>query len=154
MTREEVHQKALAMLNRRALSSGMLLSRLKKHGAEERDAREVITGLTEVGLVDDDEYARMLIRRTLLRGSAGPRYIRRLLMKDMLGREVIERALAEFNTQRDQLADAREFADKKLKLLSGVDPVAARRRLYGQLARRGFDPDICTAVVSRIFSAE
>jgi regulatory protein len=47
----------------------------------------------------------------------------------------------------DQRAIVEEAARKKLRSLSGLDPAVQRRRLYGFLARRGYDLDDIRAAI-------
>ena len=53
----------------------------------------------------------------------------------------------------DQRAIVEEAARKKLRSLAGLDPAVQRRRLYGFLARRGYEVDDIRGVLSAIGSS-
>jgi regulatory protein len=53
----------------------------------------------------------------------------------------------------DQHAIAQEAARKKLRSLGGLEPAVQRRRLYGFLARRGYELDDIRRVLSEIDSS-
>ena len=50
----------------------------------------------------------------------------------------------------DEGATIERVAEKKLRTLAKVDDLTRRRRLYGFLARRGFDMDAINDVVARL----
>jgi len=50
----------------------------------------------------------------------------------------------------DSLAIARKLAQKKAASLRRLDPMVARRRLAGMLARRGFEYDVVKPVIDEV----
>ena len=54
----------------------------------------------------------------------------------------------------DSGSSAERAARKKFKSLSGLEPDVQRRRLFGFLARRGFDLDDVKRAVETVIAAE
>jgi regulatory protein len=103
---------------------------------------QVVQRLTELELLDDRAYGQMLIR-DLTRGKpAGPALLKQKLYAKGLDRKLIDELVAEATDDPDQQAeDATDFARKKARSMRHLEPEKQKRRLYGQLARRGFAPD-------------
>lgn len=112
-----------------------------------------IARLLEIGILDDDVFARLWIEsrdRARPRGAAALR--RELRLKGVDG-SLIDEVLAERGGGDDQAPDA-TAADALLarsaRTLARVpDPRARRQRAYALLARHGFDPDTAADAVRR-----
>ena len=50
----------------------------------------------------------------------------------------------------EQLTSATEFARKRAASLARYDAATRKRRLYGQLARRGFTPDVIRSAMEAV----
>ena len=152
VTRTAGHDKAFrSACNRigsRAMSRGMLADRLKRAGHSEEAVASALERMDALGLLDDAAFARSLVRETLRAKPAGERLLRQKLFQKRVPPEVADAVLAELREDRRERADAGEdvdaeavaFAVKKASVPSmrRLDPPARRRRLQGQLARRGF----------------
>jgi len=109
-------------------------------------AAAVLDRMTEVGLVDDEALAQMLVRS----GQAG-----RGLAKRALARELRTRGIEDDLAQvaLDSIPDAlerdraRELVDKKLRAMHGLGIEVQTRRLAGMLARKGYSPSMTYAVI-------
>ncbi len=143
MSQLRVYDRALAMLAFRARSS-VELSRLLVRKAESKDeVHYAIERLQEQGLLDDAAFARSFARAKVL----GARHSRRRVQQDLarkgVARDVSETAidavLLEEEVNQEQVV--LEAARRKLRSLANLDPAVRRRRLYGFLARRGYDGD-------------
>lgn len=137
-------------LARRAMSAGMIDQKLRELGHAPEIRQAVLVRLDKLGLIDDAAFGRALIRETTRGKPAGPRLLRQKLMTKRLDTALIDRLLTEreaeleqeaLDTGEDPDADAIAFAIKRANTMTRLDPQAKRRRLYGQLARRGFGMD-------------
>ncbi|MEM1098702.1 MAG: regulatory protein RecX [Planctomycetota bacterium] len=137
-------------LARRAMSAGMIRDKLRQLGHGPETCERVLERLDKLGLLDDAAYGRALIRETTRGKPAGDRLLRQKLFAKRLDSALIDRLLAEHHAERelhahetgeDPDADAIAFAVKRAANMTRLKPDARRRRLYGQLARRGFGPD-------------
>jgi regulatory protein len=141
---------ALRRLTVRARTRAELAADLARRNVPAEAAASVLDRFTEVGLIDDADYARMWV--------AGKPGVSSRRLKDQLrtkgvSADDIDAAVGEI-THDDDLAAARAFATKRLRSLTGVDEVVRDRRLAGALARRGFGPGIVAQVLRDVRSGE
>jgi len=163
---EDIHQAAIKArgrryainaLSTRGMSARTLTTKLKRKGVSEASARHIAEDLADKGVLDESGYARAVAESELNRKPAGKMLLliklRQRGVTDANAKKAVERVLESTNHDPKQLA--LELARKKLRLLSRVkDPAAVRRRLYGQLARRGFDSDTCRWAMQQVFKAD
>ena len=114
-------------------------------------ATRLLDRFEEVGLVDDDAFARAWIASRGSAGSGGGKGLARRALAQELRRkgvddEVAREALDEIDPA-DEEAAARALVRRKLRSLSRVDDVTATRRLVGMLARKGYGSGLAFAVV-------
>jgi regulatory protein len=141
-------------LNRRPLSETELRRKLAgdEHPAGAID--EVVEELSRLGMLDDARLGRALIDETLARKPAGPKLLRDKLRRRGLGRELVDDLLAEHRDPGRDVDGAAELARRRLPALTRYDPATRRRRLWGLLARRGFEPDVIDQAVRDVLQDE
>ena len=109
-------------------------------------AGRLLDRFEEVGLVDDEAFARSWISGR----QAGKGLARRALAQELRRKgvpdEVARAALDEVDPD-DEEAAARALVRKKMRTLTRVDEATATRRLVGMLARKGYSPGVAFAVV-------
>ena len=109
-------------------------------------AGQLLDRFEEVGLVDDEAFARSWVdSRQRTRGLA-----RRALAQELRRKGVDDETAREVLAEVDPAAEeqgARELVRKKLRGLRGVDDTVAARRLAGMLARKGYSAGLAFAVV-------
>jgi regulatory protein len=125
------------VLGSRMLSRGAMERRLRELGETDDDAAATADWLVRIGLIDDAEFARELVRGCVRRG-LGIRRIHMELHKRLVPRELWDDALEEIEDDAAQRA-AVQFIEKKLRG-AAVSP-DERRRVSDALARRGFKWD-------------
>lgn len=141
-------RQAMDRLNRRRQSTRELDRKLQTLGHEPAVRERVLTRLTDLGLLDDAAYAQALLRE-LQRRPAGPRLLQQKLYEKGIPAAIADAALQQATgSSADQHADALALARKKLPGLQRVDALAKRRRLTGQLARRGFGAEVIRQVLA------
>jgi regulatory protein len=143
-------KQALNRLNRRAMSRYDLDFKLKKLEYEQPVRESVLDRLTELGFLDDEAYGRALIEATMRQKPAGPQLLRQKLFQKGVDRSLIERLVSEATDAQDLAPGAVELARKKLRTLTRFDLQTRKRRLYGLLARRGFNPDTISSVMAEL----
>ena len=136
---------ALGLLEARARTEHELRAALAARRVPGDVADEVVARLIELRYLDDESYARALTSSRVRNSHRGQARIRRELQQRGVEAEVAAAALAEIDVD-DEWASARTFAAKKMRTMHGVERTAARRRLQGALARRGFSADIVLTV--------
>ncbi len=152
---DKAFRAATRRLGRRAMSRGMVQRKLRDLGHPPEAAQRVLQRLEELDLLDDEAFGRALIREITRAKPAGPMLLRQKLMTKGLDRALIDRLVGEATSDTDQQADgATDFARKKIRSMQRLDPAARKRRLYGQLARRGFTPDAIHAALDAVLHDE
>jgi regulatory protein len=144
------------MLEARARGCDELRRRLLSKGEPEADVDAAILRLTESGLLDDANYARQMARSKAIGSGQSKRRIQQDLSRRGVNREVATEAIAQVFEEEgvDDATTIERVARKKLRSLSGLDAPTQKRRLYGFLARRGYDGDDIARVLRAILSAE
>ncbi|MEM7626757.1 MAG: regulatory protein RecX [Planctomycetota bacterium] len=155
---DKAFRAATRRLARRAMSTGMIRQKLRTPAPRKRDKDgklrepapppppevidQVIARLTELDLLDDRAFGQALIRDLTRSKPAGPMLLKqKLYVKGLDAKLIDELVAAATDDPEEQSGAATAFARKKLRSMTHLDPDARKRRLYGQLARRGFTPD-------------
>ncbi|QDU32459.1 recombination regulator RecX [Poriferisphaera corsica] len=146
---DKAFRSAMRSLSRRPMSEWEVRKKIREKGFETGAADMVVERLYELKLLDDDAFGRMLIRDLMGRKAAGPGLIRQKCFEKGLGERLTGTLIEEFAGKDDQVEAAVRFAEKKLRGMMRVEPVARKRRLYGALARRGYGGDVVSEVMGR-----
>ena len=109
-------------------------------------AARLLDRFEEVGLVDDEAFARSWIASRQPGKGLARRALAQELRRKGVDDEVAREALDEIDPA-DEEAAARALVRKKLRSLSRVDDATATRRLVGMLARKGYGSGLSFAVV-------
>jgi len=154
--KRSTYDRALDMLEARARGVAELRRLLIRKGEPEADVDAAIERLRASGLLDDANYARQLTRSKALGAGLSRRRIQQELSKRGVAREVSDQAIVDVFDEEsiDEDAAIERVARKKLRTLSNVDEPTRRRRLYGFLARRGYDNDAIQRVLRRLVAEE
>ncbi len=104
---------------------------------------------TEVGLIDDKAYAEAFVAAKHRERALGATALRTELRRKGLDEETVSHAVRTIDqdAERDR---ARALIQKKAGAAMANGEPAARRRLIGLLARRGYSPEIAYAVVNEV----
>lgn len=148
---DKAMRSAMSRLSQRSMTGWMLRDKLKRQGHEHVVIDQVLERLAELDLLDDEQFGRSLIRDTIARKPAGPALLKQKLYQKGIRGAMADRLVAEATDDRDEQAEAAiAFALKKAASMANLDTTTRDRRLYGQLARRGFGPDIIRAAMDAV----
>lgn len=144
---EEVARKILLdQLTGQARSRAELEAKLAKRRVPPEVARRLLDRFEEVGLVDDQAFARSWVQSR----QAGKGLARRALAQELrrkgIDEDVARDALAEVDPE-DETQAARLLVRRKLRSVQRLDRAAATRRLAGMLARKGHSAGVAFRVV-------
>ena len=129
----------LDQLTGRARSRRELADKLRSKDVPPEIAERLLDRFTEVGLVDDEAFARTWVSdRQRCKGLA-KRALTQELRRKGVDDEIVREVLADVDPDTEEQA-ARLLVRKKLRSLSRVDDTTATRRLVGMLARKGYPP--------------
>lgn len=141
--KRSTYERALDMLEARSRGVVELRRLLIRKGEPETDVDAAIERLRASGLLDDANFARQLTRSKALGAGLSRRRIAQELGKRGVDRELSAEAIDHVFDEEgvDEAASIERVARKKLRMLTKVDDATRKRRLYGFLARRGYDSD-------------
>lgn len=151
-TREEQAKNVcLRLLTVRARTRAELETQLTKRGYPDDVSARVLDRLTEVGLIDDEDFAEQWVRSRHLNAGKGKRALAVELRKKGVDDEVISSALADLDPAAERQRAEQLVRDKlRRERLDGTpeNDVKVTRRLVGMLARRGYNQSMAYDVVS------
>ena len=158
-----VLEAAARFLEPRARSVTEVRRRLVSAGYQPDLVEAAIERLTELGLLDDDAFARAWVESRDRARPRGERAIRQELALKGIDRLTVDLVLGERRdavagksahdpdaASPDEAAAERLLAKHARNLARVADPRLRRQRAYALLARNGFDPEICRAVAAAV----
>ena len=150
--RPTAYNYALNLLAARPYSSSALRRKLIQKEYEAADADDAIRRLLDNGILNDARFAEQYARSKMLSTGASKRRLTQDLYRKGIKGDLATIAIANVIEQDeiDPTAQMERVARKKLAQLGDLEPVILRRRLFGFLARRGYDLDEIKRIVSLI----
>jgi regulatory protein len=139
-------QIVLRQLTMAPRSRAQLEDKLRQRDCPDDVAAAVLDRLTDVGLVDDEAYAQMLVRSQ----QAGRGLARRALARELRTKGIDPELAAETLEGIDEESErerARGLVAKKLRSMHGLPAEVQTRRLAGMLARKGYSSTTAFAVI-------
>ncbi|MBI3216640.1 MAG: recombination regulator RecX [Mycobacterium sp.] len=152
---EQARALCLRLLTVRARTRAELAEQLAKRGYPEDVSAAVLARLTDVGLVDDADFAEQWVRSRRLNAGKGKRALAAELRTKGVDGEVISAALAGIDaTAERQCAEDLVRAKLRRERLADGDEPKVMRRLVAMLARRGYSQGLAFDVVNGELAAE
>ena len=151
-----VLEAAARFLETRSRSVAEVRRRLTRAGYQPTLVDGAITRLEELGVHDDEAFARAWVESRDRARPRGERAIREELRLKGVARATVDTILDERRaaTPADESADrvaAERLLAKHARTLDRVaDPRQRRQRAYALLARNGFDPETCREVARSV----
>ena len=137
------YQYALNLLAARAYTVRNLRRKLIQKGFEPADVEKAVERLQASRYLDDEKYATEFAWQRLVVAGASTRRVEQDLMRRGISAELAKKAirqiLAEENVDLSTSMD--RLARKKLVSLGDLEPHVKRRRVFGFLARKGYELD-------------
>ncbi len=139
---------ALRLLAVRPRSEKELRDRLKQKAYEPETIDAVMERVRDWGYLDDADFAQRWVANRIEHRPRGRRMLEQELRQKGIDRDTISETLDDADL--DETAAAIELAEKSANRLRSLDPDVARRRLTGQLARRGFPYPAIKAAIDQV----
>lgn len=127
-------------------SRKQLRDKLRQRACPDDVAEAVLDRMTQVGLVDDEAYAGMLVRSQRAGRGLAKRALARELRTKGVDDDLARDALAEVRPE-DEREQAERLVAKRLRTMHGLDATVQTRRLAGMLARKGYPADLSMQVI-------
>jgi len=142
---EQARTIALHRLSARARSKAELKKDLVQRHVEESVADQIVSRFIEVGLVDDESFAKEWVASRRGPKSLSTARLKRELAAKGISGSIIDEALIQADGSEAEIAV--DLARKRAKSLIGKDRATMTRRLAAQLERRGFSQAIVRRAV-------
>jgi len=143
----------LDQLTGRARSRRELADKLAGRGVPDDVAERLLDRFAEVGLVDDEAFARTWVSQRQQGKGLARRALAQELRRKGVGDDVAREVLDGVDP-RDEAEAARLLVRKRLRSMQRLDEATATRRLVGMLARKGHPAGVAWAVVREELDGE
>jgi regulatory protein len=153
---EQARALCLRLLTVRARTRAELATALTKRGYPDDVSGEVLDRLTQVGLVDDEDFAEQWVRSRRVNAGKGKRALAAELRTKGVDDEVITATLADIDPSAERARAEQLVVDKlrRERLADAAEDLRLTRRLVGMLARRGYDQTMAFDVVKVALTSE
>ena len=136
----------LDQLTGQARTRSELAGKLAKKGVPDDLATRLLDRFEEVGLVDDEAFARSWVQSRQPGKGLARRALAQELRRKGVDDDVARVALDEVDPD-DEVEAARTLVRRKLRTVARLDRDVTGRRLTGLLARKGYPAGVCFRVV-------
>ena len=149
----EARNIVLNQLNFMPRSRKELETTLAKRHIEPDVAKSVLDRFEEIGMVDDAAFAELLIRSRCNTKRVSRSVIRQQLRQKGVDQEIIEAALTVIS-DADELRMATELVERKVRAMARLEPDVRKRRLFGLLARKGYNTAVALRVIQDLEASD
>jgi regulatory protein len=136
----------LRLLTAAARPRAALAATLRQRGIPDDVAATVLDRLVEVGLIDDDAYAKAFVATKHRDRALGVTALRTELRRKGVDDVTVDAAVRTLDQDAER-ERARALISRRVDSAMGNGVQAARRRLIGLLSRRGYAADVARQVV-------
>lgn len=147
----DVETALLRALTRRDMSEKEVRTWLATRDVPENDADEWVERMHRLGYVDDLRMATHLVDKLVSRGGKGRGVILQKLTERGIDRSTATEAVSHLDDDSQQ-QQATDLAVARASRMGSLTDEAARRRLHGFLARRGFSSTVIREAVHHALS--
>jgi len=143
----------LRRLTRAPQTRAQLAEALAAKGIPDDVADSVLDRMTDVGLINDAEFAALYVRSRRSSRGLAPRVLAQELRQKGVDAELIDAELGGISHEDDR-ALAESLVARRLGSTAGLDPEARARRLAGMLIRKGFSAGLAYEIVREALRAD
>ena len=136
----------LRLLTAAARPRAALATALRQRGIPDQVAATVLDRFVEVGLIDDRAYAEAFVTAKHRDRALGVTALRSELRRKGVDEVTVDAAVQSVDQEAER-ERARALISRRVDAAMGNGVPAARRRLVGLLARRGYSADVARQVV-------
>ena len=145
---EQARNLCLRLLTARARTRAELEGQLAKRGYPDDVSQRVLDRLTQVGLIDDADFAEQWVRSRRANAGKGKRALAAELRTKGVDNDVITAALDGIDAGAERQRAEKLVRDRlRREKLGDDDDAKIARRLVGMLARRGYSQTMAFDVV-------
>ncbi|TAN45675.1 MAG: regulatory protein RecX [Nitrospirae bacterium] len=138
---------AYRLLAKRDRSVKELRGKLLERGFSGETTDLAVKRLEDDGYLNDRRTAEAFKRYALNNKHLGRFGVRSFMLKRGIDEDIADELSGR---NEDYIETAKAFTEKKMKLLKKCDIDTKRRRIYGLLARRGFDSETINSIIKSL----
>jgi len=146
---DQARNYAFLLLKFRPRSISEITARLKAKRYNPLVIKETVDFLKEKKILNDTQFARAWID-SRLNCAMGFNRIRSELALKGIDKKVVDHALADIKDEYSESKVVKELAEKRITRLKDIEPARAKKRVFGYLARRGFNLETITDVLEQL----
>lgn len=139
-------EKAMYLLEHRNHSKKELTDKIARTAASREAAKAAADRMEELGLLNDESYARDLARELFTRKRYGAGRVRQELRLKGIDSELIDELLEEYGDEDSALENIRAILERKYG--DWEENEKTRRRAFGALQRLGYSYDLIRRVMA------
>ncbi|WP_058304005.1 RecX family transcriptional regulator [Gorillibacterium timonense] len=143
---------AIRFISVRSRSIDEVRKKLKTRGYEPPMIQQVLDQLGEQGYLNDLDFAELWTKERITLQKKGRKWVEQELRQKGVNKQIISDAIGRIDPEEEK-QQALTVATKRWKLLSG-EPADKKRKLFAFLARRGYSPQLVSAVVKEVSAGE
>ncbi len=144
---------AWSLLDHRPRAAGELRAALVRRRFRPKVADAVVADLRAKKFLDDEAYARLLVRERLRKGD-GPRAIKDLLRRRGIPEDMASRAIESEKPENAWEDAARALLEKWNRRTRPEDPRKRRLSAAQHLLRKGYDADLVWRLVAEVVAGQ
>lgn len=154
MAEEDEYKRAMSCafthMSRSEKSEKQLREHLIKKEFSPKTVEKIIVRLKELNYIDDENLARNFVEHSSFSGKKAIAFkLKTKGISDEIINEVLENV-----TEEEQLEKAIELAQKQLPKYKKYELYHQKRRINDFLGRKGFDWEIVSAAIEKVFNSE
>lgn len=146
---EYIYGKKIAMdyLSYRIRTVSEIRKKLRSKKINDETAGKIIEHLKELGLLNDEEFARQLITEKIKNKSLSRRMLEQKLFEKGISKQTGQPLLDQLLNAETETTLAFKIYEKLSPKLKGLDKQDAKKKIYETLTRKGFDYDTINTVI-------
>jgi regulatory protein len=147
---EYIYGKKIAFdyLSYRIRTVSEIKKKLLSKEISEESVEKVLKHMAELGLTNDEEFARQLVNEKIKRKPVGKKVLKQKLFQKGISRElsdsVIEKAFDEVDEKELAMVNFRKYFPR----LEGIEINSQKKKIFDYLAGKGFDFDIIKEIIN------
>ncbi|MCI3919500.1 RecX family transcriptional regulator [Paenibacillus sp. TRM 82003] len=146
--RQDAYVRAIRWLGARPRTEKEVRMYLKRREYEDEVIDECVKRLAEQRYIDDERFSHALAEERLKLQGKGKQWIKQELLQKGVDKGTVQETIGSLDPE-DETEAAVKLARKRWRSLAKEeDSAAARRKLYGYLARRGYSASAVRAAVN------
>ncbi|MFJ2300999.1 regulatory protein RecX [Oerskovia paurometabola] len=150
---EHAREAILRTLTAAPKSRRQLMDAMTRKGYPPEVLEPILERFEEVGLVDDAEYAGMIVRTRHNERGLSRRAIAQELRRKGIDDDTATGALDQVD-EDDEADAARDLVRRRLARTTGLDRDVRTRRIVGMLARKGYSPSLALGLIREELARE